>query len=76
LLIIFSFKVGLAWWGKDAIYGAKEEEVWTHGGFMDGVRTHILYEPSTSSGYIILINGECMYNKIEDECRKLMKQLD
>ena len=37
-----SFIGGLAWWGRDAAYGEKTDlAVWSHGGFMQGVRTHV-----------------------------------
>jgi CubicO group peptidase (beta-lactamase class C family) len=37
---------GLAWWGKDTSYGDKKGRFWDHGGFMDGVRTHIYLFPA------------------------------
>ena len=29
-----TFIHGLGWWGKDAMYGNKFEDVWCNGGFM------------------------------------------
>lgn len=69
---------GLAWWGKDAAYGNKEGKYFSHGGFMDGVRTHIYLWPESSvesssnqssmkhyrKGAIILTNGTGSYECI------------
>jgi CubicO group peptidase (beta-lactamase class C family) len=67
------FRHGLAWWGIDAIYSDKTD-VWAHGGYMDGVRTHIYYYPQSNSGFIILTNGEESYYDIVKYCRKKMLQ--
>lgn len=59
-----TFVDGLAWWGKDAIYG-KNYDVWIHGGYMAGVRTQINFYPQYKCGFIILINGESDYTELE-----------
>lgn len=43
-----SFERSLAWWGLDAAYGEGVPGVYTHGGFMEGVRTHIYLWPATT----------------------------
>lgn len=48
---------GLGWWGKDSMYGNKFEDVWCHGGFMDGVRSRINYYPKFKKGFILLSNS-------------------
>jgi CubicO group peptidase (beta-lactamase class C family) len=60
------FRGGLAWWGVDTWYGDKEGGVWTHGGFMQGVRTHIYFWPATRSGAVILTNAEEDYSMLEE----------
>ena len=47
------FTRGLAWWGRDAWYGVKSGGVWTHGGFMEGVRTHLYLYPASATGMVI-----------------------
>ena len=63
------FTKGLAWWGKDATYGDPRGGVWTHGGFMQGVRTHLYFWPelneTTAGGMVILTNGEEDYSDVE-----------
>jgi len=57
-------KDGLAWWGKDAMYAIPEREVWNHGGFVSGTRTHIYYFPNENLGIIILTNSEHDYKQV------------
>jgi CubicO group peptidase (beta-lactamase class C family) len=45
MLLPSDMKKGLAWWGKDTSYGDRRGRYWGHGGFMEGVRTHIVYFP-------------------------------
>tara|TARA_B110001452_G_scaffold93637_1_gene77303 strand:- start:102 stop:1274 length:1173 start_codon:yes stop_codon:yes gene_type:complete len=54
------FREGLAWWGRDAWYGVRDEaaQVWTHGGFMQGVRTHVHLWPLRRAATVVLTNGE------------------
>jgi CubicO group peptidase (beta-lactamase class C family) len=75
LLMPESMIEGLAWWGKDATYGAKSGTVWMHGGFMEGIRTHIYIWPShlqngDIKGAIILTNGTFSYNSIENALKR------
>lgn len=60
-----SFREGLGWWGKDAIYGKKFQDVWIHGGFMAGVRTQINFYPQYQVGFLLLCNDERNYSSIE-----------
>lgn len=55
-----SFTGGLAWWGRDAMYGVRSQSaaVWTHGGFMEGVRTHVHLWPAKRAATVVLTNGE------------------
>lgn len=57
---------GLAWWGADATYGEKDNTalVWTHGGFMEGIRSHLYYYPKQRLGLILLQNGEAPYDAL------------
>jgi len=55
---------GLSWWGKDTWYGEKSGGVWTHGGFMTGVRTHVYFFPEKKSAILILTNDEYDYGGI------------
>jgi len=57
---------GLGWWGKDACYGYPHEDVWIHGGFMDGVRTQINFYPRYKKGLVILSNNHTPYSKLEE----------
>ena len=56
-----NFKNGLAWWGCDASYGVRSGGVWAHGGFMQGVRTHVYLWPERSVSVVVLTNGEDDY---------------
>lgn len=62
-------KGGLAWWGMDAQYGSKAGRTWEHGGFMDGVRSHIYIWPAHHVGAVILTNGEGSYKQLEFEIK-------
>ena len=58
---------GFAWWGKDTWYGDPFGNYWSHGGYMNGVRTQINYYPFDSTGLIILTNGEGNYTPIQNQ---------
>jgi CubicO group peptidase (beta-lactamase class C family) len=77
---------GLAWWGKDTSYGDKTGRFWGHGGFMDGVRTHIYFFPAEGEqeadslrrqkkGAIILTNGWGSYEMITSGIIRALKNL-
>jgi len=57
---------GFGWWGMDTWWGDPSGTYWSHGGFMNGVRTQLNYYPDDSSGLIILTNGEGNYQDIQD----------
>lgn len=61
---------GFGWWGTDTWWGDPAGNFWSHGGFMNGVRTQLNYYPEDSTGLIILTNGEGNYlpiqNKLEE----------
>ena len=61
---------GLAWWGHDATYGEKDTRcvVWAHGGFMDGMRSHVYLYPRQQLGIVLVQNGEAPY---EDAVRAI-----
>lgn len=67
---------GLAWWGRDATYSCRESGLWEHGGFMDGVRTHIYLWPDLSSGAVILTNGTGDYVDIERAVKCVVREDD
>ena len=58
---------GLGWWGQDTWYGDSNGDFWSHGGYMNGIRTQLNYYPSDSTGIIILTNGEGNYSQIENK---------
>ena len=62
------FTRGLAWWGRDAQhdggYGVADHAFWSHGGFMDGARSHAFYWPARAAGMVVLLNGERGYSDI------------
>ena len=66
-----TFAGGLAWWGRDAAYGERRPGVWarcwSHGGFMDGVRTHVHLWPDTGVAVVLLQNGEGPYYAVIDD---------
>ena len=48
----------LAWWGQDATYMASPFDMgpglwFAHGGFMEGVRTHIYIWPTAGCGCVV-----------------------
>lgn len=63
---------GFGWWGKDTWYGDPTGSFWSHGGFMNGVRTQLNYYPADSTGLIILTNGEGAYGNIQDKMESLI----
>ena len=68
------FTRGLAWWGRDAWYGDRRGHVWTHGGFMEGVRTHMYLWPASRSGMVILTNGSHEYTDIAEALEAVLKE--
>jgi len=58
------FRRGLAWWGQDAQYGSPTEQVWQHGGFMQGVRTHMYLWPQHAAALVVLTNGSHDYTTV------------
>ena len=59
---------GLAWWGSDAAYYS-DVTPFEHGGFMQGVRTHIYLQPPTEArpcgfGCVVLLNGLGDYSHV------------
>ncbi len=67
---------GFGWWGKDTWYGDTSGTFWSHGGFMDGVRTQLNYYPSDESGLIILTNGEGSYGPIQNKIESYIPLFD
>jgi CubicO group peptidase (beta-lactamase class C family) len=66
LMLPADFRKGLAWWGRDAQYGERGggpvwERCWSHGGFMDGIRSHVHFWPDTGVAIVLLQNGEAEY---------------
>jgi CubicO group peptidase (beta-lactamase class C family) len=61
LMLPASFRGGLAWWGRDADYGEHSEDVWAHGGYMEGVRSHLYYWPQHRAGMVVVLDGEESY---------------
>jgi len=57
---------GFGWWGMDTWYGDPNGDFWSHGGFMNGVRTQLNYYPDDATGLIILTNGQGSYAQIQD----------
>ena len=58
---------GLAWWGRDASYGEKSFPhgmCWTHGGFMEDVRTHVYLWPDARVAAAVLQTGEDDYESV------------
>lgn len=58
---------GFGWWGRDTWWGDSSGDFWSHGGFMNGVRTQLNYYPDDSTGLIILTNGEGSYSAIQNK---------
>jgi CubicO group peptidase (beta-lactamase class C family) len=63
------FTRGLAWWGADATYGEPQGGVWSHGGFMDGVRSHLYYFPAQRVGIVLLQAGEGDYEDVVEDVK-------
>ncbi len=76
-----SFRQGLAWWGRDAWYGeqdldkdwSEEDQVWSHGGFMQGVRTHVHLWPLRRAAIVVLTNSEA--EDAKEDVAKALKQV-
>lgn len=66
LIVPSELMEGLAWWGQDTWWGDPDGEFWSHGGYMNGVRTQLNYYPDDSTGLIILTNGEGDYFQIQN----------
>ena len=81
----------LAWWGADATYGGAGPEpwrggarCWSHGGFMEGVRTHAYLWPEEAGGAgcgggggvycgaVVLTNGEACYGGVTTALKRLL----
>jgi len=69
------FRNGLAWWGRDTWYGETCGGVWTHGGHMTGVRTHVYFFPKDKSVILILTNDETPYDTIYKEIYNHMQSV-
>ena len=67
---------GFGWWGIDTWWGDASGNFWSHGGFMDGVRTQLNYYPSDSTGLIILTNGEGSYGAIQNKLESYIPLFD
>ncbi len=65
---------GFGWWGKDTWYGDPTGNYWSHGGFMNGVRSQLNYYPTDSAGLIILTNGEGFYQDIQNKMEEFMHE--
>jgi CubicO group peptidase (beta-lactamase class C family) len=63
---------GLGWWGTDATYGEGPGlvPIWTHGGFMDGVRSHVYLWPNAAVALVYMQVGEEPYGARVTEARK------
>ena len=81
LLMPESFKQGLAWWGRDTWYGEQDDEgdwqvedqVWSHGGFMQGVRTHVHLWPLRRAAIVVLTNSE--EEEAKEDVAEALKQV-
>jgi CubicO group peptidase (beta-lactamase class C family) len=70
------FTQGLAWWGRDTWYGVKGGGAWGHGGFMQGVRSHLFLWPEQSLGLVYAHSGEEEYEvMIKDATARLSSLL-
>ncbi len=74
LLVPASMTNGLGWWGMDTWYGDPNGDFWSHGGFMNGVRTQLNYYPDDETGLIILTNGQGNYNDIQNTLEDYIPQ--
>ena len=68
----------LAWWGMDAQYSEKRQGQFEHGGFMQGVRTHIYLWPRSpeakhASGCVVLLNGEASYDGVVSSIKQWLQ---
>jgi CubicO group peptidase (beta-lactamase class C family) len=66
-LVPESMTEGFGWWGTDTWWGDSDGDFWSHGGFMNGVRTQLNYYPADSTGLIILTNGQGNYQAIQNK---------
>lgn len=64
LMLPSDFRQGLGWWGRDTWYGDATGGVWTHGGFMDGIRSHLFFYPKSQVGIVLMQSGEDEYDSI------------
>lgn len=67
----------LAWWGMDAQYSDKRQGQFEHGGFMQGIRTHIYLWPRSpgatrACGCVVLLNGEASYESVVSVIKRLL----
>ena len=65
--------------GDEEVVGAKLELMagakgWSHGGFMEGVRTHLFWWPETQRGMVILATGEGDYSAVQQSMLRLFAQ--
>jgi len=67
-------KQGLAWWGADSGYGNSKGRSWEHGGFMDGVRSHIYLWPHRRVGAVLMGNAEGRYKPLEVEIKAALSE--
>lgn len=68
--------LGFAWWGTDTWYGDPTGNFWSHGGYMNGVRTQLNYYPDDETGLIILTNGQGSYAQIQDTLEAYIPQFE
>lgn len=69
-----SGRQGLGWWGRDFPYGElmSKEPVFTHGGCMEGVRTHIYIWPRQRAGAVVLTNCQCGYERVAAALKRVV----
>ena len=60
---------GLAWWGLDASYGEGYPGVWSHGGFMPGIRSHLYLWPRQRTALVFMQNGEGDYDDVVEAAK-------
>jgi CubicO group peptidase (beta-lactamase class C family) len=68
---------GIGWWGADATYGEGPGAVpvWTHGGFMDGIRSHVYLWPNASVALVYMQVGEEPYAPHVTEARRRIVEM-
>lgn len=72
---------GLAWWGADATFGEGPPPagsgciVWSHGGFMDGVRSHVFVWPAAAVALVHVQNWQGGYEKVISSARREISAL-